>query len=502
MAPGKKRLRMKGVKQTPKRLEEEILERSRRLAEDPGLLRPMCAGNCRKCAFDKTFKVIDSVSGCKEDADKLIKMASRGSDDLVKAYAGTISLNAAGKIPMLATATLAGEKVPFAVRGAVGNDKLIGCQYYNDPKLRLLYYNGFIKKNKLHLYSFEEGLVCSDDPHMPEDYLYESFWETPYEFKDDGLTCGHDGALALNIRIKSIDETIHICEDCAKDVSTIQFLIAKICAADPLDDFEVTVSHKYHSANESGTEKIEGDELKRYLRGEINDSSLLQSLKRIKLGDLKHAESATYIVGSQNYGSNLDMFIKSITGSEIEKNTLLKFLSAVPRSVVIRNGKASEAFTALWDNDWKEIIAACTSKEIADSFTERPRTLPIRVLEEAYQKHISADVVASLPEFKKPKPITKLSDHLAKAAKVNGYELVIKVLETETMKSSKERCVSAAFILACNPDAKIQLHLSKEDRDFADFLMPFAKAVIDANGEQYKNAMNTLLTACSSGESV
>ncbi|MDR1955123.1 MAG: hypothetical protein LBP82_04145, partial [Candidatus Methanoplasma sp.] len=169
----KKRLRMRGVKQTPKRLEEEILERSRKLADDPALLRPMCAGNCRKCLFDKTFKAIDGISRYKDDADALLKFASKGSDDMVKAYAGTISLSAAGKIPMLATAAIAGEKVPFAVRGSVGNDKLIGCQYYDDPKIRLLYYNAFIKKNKLHLYSFHDGLVCANLPKMPEDYLYE-----------------------------------------------------------------------------------------------------------------------------------------------------------------------------------------------------------------------------------------------------------------------------------------------------------------------------------------
>jgi len=221
---GKKRLRMRGVKQAPKRLEEEILDRSRRIANNPGLLRPLCAGNCRKCVFDKEFKNIDTVARYKDDAETLLKLASKGSDDLAKAYAGTISLSAAGKIPLLATATIAGEKVAFAVRGSVGNDKLIGCQYYDDPKLRLLYYNSFIKRNKLHLYSFEDGLVCSDRPNMPEDYLYEAFWETPYEFKDDGLVCGHSGALALDIKIKSLDEHIRICEDCAKDVSTIQYL--------------------------------------------------------------------------------------------------------------------------------------------------------------------------------------------------------------------------------------------------------------------------------------
>ena len=498
----KKRLRMRGVKQTPKRLEEEILERSRKLANDPGLLRPLCAGNCRKCIFDKEFKNIDSVAKYKGDQDVLLKLASKGSDDLAKAYAGTISLNAAGKIPMLATATIAGEKVPFAVRGVVGNDKLIGCQYYDDPRLRLMYYNSFIKRNKLHLYSFEGGLVCSDVPNMPEDYLYEAFWDTPYEFKDDALSCGHGGTLSLEIRVKSIDECIHICEDCAKDISTIQYIISKVCALDPLDDMEISVIHPYHSANESGKEKIEGDLFIKYLRGELKDRTLLQAVKKDKLGTLRKGEISTFVIGAKNYGSDLSAFIDAISGPESERNTIKRFLDSESVSIVIKNGKTSDILAYLWEDHWKAIIGIHTSPDIADSYVERPKNPPSFVLDEAHGRFISVDVVANLPEFKKPRPITKLSDTLAKAVKVGGLEHLLKTVAAESLKDHRFRSLAAAFILACDPSAKLPMNLTSDERGFTDFLIPFAKAVIDAEGEKYRDTMNTLLTASSSGESV
>ncbi|MCL2032354.1 MAG: hypothetical protein FWG96_03680 [Methanomassiliicoccaceae archaeon] len=498
----KKRFRMRGVKQTPKRLEEEILERSRNLANDPALLRPMCAGNCRKCIFDKTFKAIDGISRYKGDADALIKLASKGSDDMARAYAGTISLNAAGKIPMLATATIAGEKVPFAVRGTVGNDKLIGCQYYDDPRIRLLYYNAFIKRNKLHLYSFRDGLVCTNFPNMPEDYLYETFWDSPYEFKDDGLDCGHKDALILDIKIKSRDEHIRICENCSKEVSTIQYLISKICAVDPLDDIEVNVIHPYHSASESDKEKVEGDLLKRYLRGEINDRILLNTIKREKLGSLKKGDVSAYIIGTENYGSGLDSFISALSGPDDEKETLKRFLSSVPECVVVKNGKTSEALTYLWDGHWKELIAFHTSQEFADKMSEKPKGTPSQALGEAHRSFISADVVAKLPEFRKPKPMTKFSDTLAKAAKVGGGDAVVRSVAPDTLKDRKYRSIYAAFAVAADPNVKLPLHLTSDETDFVNFLVPFAKAVIEAEGERYREAMNTLLTASSSGESV
>jgi len=498
----KKRLRMRGVKQAPKRLEGEILERSRNLADNPALLRPMCAGNCRKCLFDKTFKDIDGISRYKSDPETLIKLASRGSDDMAKAYAGTISLSAAGKIPLLATATIAGEKVSYVVRGSVGNDKLIGCQYYNDPKIRLLFYNSFIKRNKLHLYSFADGLVCANFPNMPEDYLYEAFWDSPYEFKDDGLDCGHKDALILSINVKSLKEDIRICENCAKEVSTIQYLISRVCAVDPLDDIDVHVIHPYHSEKESDMEKVEGDLLKRYLRGEINDRTLLHTIKREKLGSLKKGVTSTYIIGTENYGSDLDSFIAALSGPEDEKNTLRLFLSSVPESVVIKNGRTSETLTHMWDGHWRELVSFHTSKEIADRIPEKPKNAPSQVLSEFHKIFISADVVASLPEFKKPKPMTKLADTLAKAAKVGGGDLVVKTMAGETLRDSKQRCIAAAFALAADPNAALPLHLSDEEWDFTNYLKPFAKAVVEASGERYREAMNTMLTACGSGESV
>ncbi|MDR3283331.1 MAG: hypothetical protein LBS92_07000 [Candidatus Methanoplasma sp.] len=496
----KKRLRMRGVKQTPKRLEEEILARSRRIADDPGLLRPMCAGDCRKCLFDKPFKDIDSVARYKDNPDALLKLASKGSDDLAKAYAGTISLSAAGKIPMLATASIGGEKVPYAVRGSVGVDKIIGCQYYDDPKLRLLYYNTFIKKCKLHLYSFDGGLVCSDRPNMPDDYLFESFWESPYEFKDDALECGHGGALCLDIRIKSSDRHIRICEDCAKDVSTIQYLLSRICAVDPLDEFDVTVVHPYHSAGESNTEKVDGDTLRKYLRGEVTDRNLILSVKKDKLGTLKKGGVATYVIGSVNYGSDLGKFFDNVVGPDEEKATLRDYVSRSQDSVVVRSGRTSEILAALWDDNWRDIVAAHTSRETADAYREKPKSAPSQVLSEAYHAFISADVVADLPVFKRPGPLTRLSDALAKAAKVGGKDMVKETVDAEGLKDRKHKSLCAAFLVASG--SGIHFGMTDEERGFADFLAPFAKTVIEADGEKYRESMNTLLTALSSGESV
>ncbi len=495
----KKRVRMRGVKHTSKRLEEELLEKARTLAQNPGILRPQCAGNCRKCAFDKPFKQIDGLTKIKGNPDALVKEASKfGGDDIVRAYAGTISLAAAGSVPLLASGKLGGDTISYAVRGSVNATKLIACQYYDDPKLRLLLYTDPVKKNKLHLYSFGEDLVCSDAPNMPEDYLYDAFWETPYEFPDDGLVCGHDTSANLEIHIKSLDQTISICENCAKDVSTGMFIVSRLGAVDPMDDIEVRVRHKYHSAGEKDVEVVTGDKLKEYSIGKVTDSALISSVKRSKIGSLKENSSSTYVIGTKNHGSDLESFVSALEGDPKEKDTLRRFLTENTRAIVIRNAKVSEALTSIWDADWKGLIETHTDKRTADSVGDLSRTPPGAALATAYEMFVSADVVASLPEFKRPGPMTVVADKMAKAAKVGGSEKIIEVVSKTPLKDNKSRSIAAAFILAEGAEPPIKL--SRDERELADYLVPFARSVISASGDKYRDAMATLLTASGANE--
>ncbi|MDN5357477.1 MAG: hypothetical protein PWR17_646 [Candidatus Methanomethylophilaceae archaeon] len=499
---GKKRIRMRGVKHASKRLEEELLDRSAELAADPGILRPMCAGNCRKCHFDKTFKDIGVIATHADNPDALLKDAARGSDDIVRAYAGTISLAAAGTAPLLATARLGEEKISYAVRGTVGADKLIGCQYYNDPKIRLLMYNTMVKKNRLYLYSFGENIVCSDKPNMPEDYLYDTFWETPYEFPDDALGCGHDALALLEIKIKSLGQSIRICSECAKDISTVQYIISRIAAIDPLGDIEVSVIHKYRKEGDDGRVKIEGDVLKKYAGGGITDKGLISSVMRTGMDSLKSGSTATYVVGKKNYGSDLGAFLSSLRGSDEDRDSLRLFLEKFPTPVVIRTERVNEALSAVWESNYKKIIELSTSKDTADSMGDVSKCVPADTLAEARKKFALADVMESLPVFQKPGPITKMCDKLAKSAKAGGAKMVLNFLDRSFAKDSKFRSISASFLAACDRSEKYPFKLSKDETEYMEYLVPFAKALIESDPSKYASSMNTMLTACSSGESV
>ncbi len=304
----------------------------------------------------------------------------------------------------------------------------------------------------------------------------------------------------LEISVKSLGQKISICDNCARDVSTLMFVVSRLAAVDPMDDITVAVRHKYHAEGESDLEEIKGDRLKDYMVGKVTDAGLLSSVKRSKLGDLKGGSSSTYIIGTKNYGSSLDDFIADISGEEREKATLKKFLSENSRAVVIKTGKMSEALAALWEADWKGLIEAHTDAKTAEVMGDMSKNQPLTVLSNAYSIYRSADVVAALPEFRKPGPMTSLADKLAKAGKVGGGQMVSEVIAKATIKDSKSKSLACAFAMLY--DAEVPLKLSRDEEDFAKYLMPFAKKVVDAEGESYRSAMNTLLTASSANEKV
>lgn len=492
---------MKGVVHTSKRLEEELLEASAELAADPALLRPMCAGDCRRCHFDKPFREVAAVASHADDPSALKKFASRGHD-IARAYAGTISLAADGTIPLLASGKLGDERISYAVRGSVGADKMIGSQYYRDPKIRLLLYNDMVKRHKLHLYSFDENIVCSNRPNMPEDYLYDTFWETPYEFEDDGLDCGHTSLAVLEIEVKSLGKTVRICSGCARNVSTLQFIISRIASRDPLEDLEVRVIHKLCSDEEDGVVLIEKDQLKKYTLGQLTDRSLMNSVMKDGMASLRDSGGVAYIIGDKNYGSDLTGFLKDLRGSDSDKESLRLFLENYPVPIVLRTDRVSDALSALWEDYSSKIIALSTSEETSDKVGDVSKKVPSDALAEARRIYTMSEVVDSFPEFFRPGPITKLCDMLAKIAKVGGKDLLLESLDRSVAKDRNSRSISAAFLAAVDPEAKYPYTLSKEEKDFMKFLVPFVKLLIDSEPSEYRDNMNTVLTACSSGETV
>jgi hypothetical protein len=424
-------------------------------------------------------------------------MSQRGSDDIVKAYAGTISIYADGKVPCLASAKLAGEDVPYIVRGRVGNDKLIGIQYYDDPKKRLLLYNSFAKKKKLHMYSLNDELVCSDTPNMPKDYLLDLFFETPYEFDND-TQCGHVSDGTLVIKVRSLNQEIRICSECATDISTLQYLISRMIALDPLDDFDVSVEHRYHASKDGDIDKITGDALKQYAFGRTTDRGVVDLVLRGKRKDLTSSGVSAYMIGNKHYGDDLDAFVGDLKGTDAEKDILKKYLEIHKKAVILRSDRMTEALGHLWKDGARDILVIASSEEVVDKMGDLSKLIPSEAITNAIAGQMALAIAERIPHIKNLGPIGKLADKLARSMKAGGAEILKKDIASASLKESRSKAVARAFILSADIDMPGKW--SSDEEDHAKFLRPFVDRMISSEGKDYVDALENLLAASGSGE--
>lgn len=493
-------VRFRGAKHSPKRLEKDIIERSKSLWEDPDLLRPRCIGECRRCHFDKPFRKIHALDSIKDDADKLIKAASRG-DPFVRAYAATASLYVSGKIPYLATARFPGEEISFAVRGKVGQDKLIGTQYYDDPEKRSLLYMEIAKKRKLHLYSLEDEMVCSDRARMPREYLEQLMEGSPYKLDAEG-SCGHSGGCALIISIHSLGANLRICRNCAQKTNVLHHLVGRIVSGSVMDDFSISVEHDYVSAEGGSDDSFEVPVsiLDRYMKNQISDRELIDAVLKEKKNDFRQCGAAVYIMEGQRYGCDLDSFMLNLRGTDEEKEVLRSFLQKNAVPLLMEGNRSSEALQELWSEHAEDLIIAASSEQTLEELGDLTRMNPSQAVQEALFKERSRNILADLPVYRSLGEIGNLANRLSRVAKTGGGNAVRKDIEFKGLRDFKARSVALAFIKATSKEESGTWQFSKEEADFADYLVQFATLMIESDGEAYGDALEALLTASGSSE--
>ncbi|NLK25361.1 MAG: hypothetical protein GX307_02150 [Euryarchaeota archaeon] len=499
----RRRARFRGIKRTSKTLEKDILERSRKLAKDPGLLMPHCARECRRCGIrksvDKMYKVAE-----KQDDPRKLNHAMNWGDHMVRAYAATVSLAEAGKVPYLASGKTPMGDVSYAVRGKVERDKLIGVQNYDHPELRLLAYWKIAKRDNLHLYSMEDYLFCSPDgPRPPEQYVEEVIALLPYDLDEEGRCPHKDAVERLRIRWKSADISIEICPDCAVDVNSMHILASRIAANDPVDDFEVDVPFELRGDGfdlESEV-KVDTDLAQRYRRGELTDAAFIREHACERLKRIRASGKEIYILGDVCLGQDRSSFLSRLRGGEAEIEALTGFLSTHPMAIVSRSDHAANLLADLWPEHRDALLSQVASPETLQKLAQNSRDLtPAQAIAEAKRAELSKRITARLPNYTDMGPVAAHADRLAKAFLTEGKDSVVRHAEKIKASDHKLRSISYAFMAAVGKGESRSWQFTREERDFGEYLAPFAKKLLEEEGDGYHDALQLLLQASGSGE--
>ena len=271
-------------------------------------------------------------------------------------------------------------------------------------------------------------------------------------------------------------------------------------AIDPLDDIDVTVEHRYHASKDGDADKIIGDILKQYAVGKITDRGLVDLVLRGKRKDLTSSGVSAYMIDKKHYGPDLDAFINDLHGTAKEKEILKAYLSKNKKAVILKSDRMSEALFSLWKDGARDILVIASSEEVVSKMGDVSRLVPTQAIEDAVVGQMALSIATKIPELRGLGPIGKLADKLARSVKAGGNTLLKKDIESAPLKESRSKSLARAFILSSQIDDKFSWKWSSEEEDLAKFLRPFVDRLIAAEGKEYVNAMENLLTASGSGE--
>jgi len=500
-------VRFRGVKATPKTLEKDLLAKASRLAADPSLLIPKCEQRCRRCGYDKLLKKMEKVAQYKDDANTLQDMAARG-DQLVRAYAATISLAASGKIPFLTSKKTPSGDVSFAVRGKVDAEYLIGVQHYDDPDLRLLAYFQDAKDSDLHFYSAPESLYCSSDgAQAPASYSKEMLATAPYELKPDN-SCGHpEAVIGLMINWRSAKINIFICQECADEVNLLHHLLSRIAAREPWDDFDIDVRYSPRCVADCGACRIKekfamSQGLKEaYEKGQLSDVTLLSRYIQEREAHLQASGGELYISGDECFGRNKEAFLARLKGNEAELIALTGVIRSKPMPIISVNDQAGRIIADLWPQLKEELMAQVASPDIVKSVLANPGNLtPPQLVFEARRVQLSRSVISRLPDYAIRGPIGAMADDLARTFKTEGKAAMVRLLDRNRPRETRSKSVAYGFLVAAGEADSHNWQYTKEEIDFGRYLGEFAQALLVAEGNEYDEALHNLLAASGSNE--
>ena len=521
--------RKSNVRTPAKSMERELVHRAEQLAKDPGRALPRTAPPCTKDPFAKVRKKMEYIAKFADNENKLKRFANRG-DDIVKAYAGTLMLAAAGKAPYLATIKLPQGEVFYALRGKAKKEKLAGMQWFDHPVYRLLLYLDLaVRRPYYHFYSTRDTLYCTcKEARPPKDYIVFAMQQPKANISEasSGLwSCPHVDPEAVKAA-KPIDDTylrlewrsagivVGLCKRCARTSrDSVLGSIAKHMAIPKLEsDFDVQVLHRLRGAEDCelwdrlSTLKVEEDNLEVYYKGQVDDLGLIELHLKTVSERLEEHRGPHFILEDRTYCDDAEAFVDALNPSDEERLALEAILPGLDHPLILERATPSKVLVELWEDHGEEALTAVVGgdEELLAKYLEDPevQSSPSNVLKRALVDHRKRTIISKLPEYRKLPKIAAFADRVARAYRTKGAEGALRTIEKERGSDTRIKSVAYAFLLALGRESSKKWQYDRTEIDFANFLQDKAKALLEAKPDEYHGALQAMLSATGSTERI
>lgn len=491
--------------------EKRLIENAKRLYDDPSLILPESTTDECERYFAKIQKRLEKIHRFRDDTAKLEKLSNKKG--LEGALAGTLLLAQSEKAPYLASMKFPTGDVVYAQRGKANKEKLIAMQYLNDPILRLLGIQDIAMKKRYHVYSWNDGFVCTGlNAQPPKEFVTFALSKLGLSQKNNICSCKHISSenimkkdvlkhYYLRIHWKPADLIIALCEDCAKTSKNSLFSLSKYFLAPELSkDFDIDVVAQVvkHKDPEPTHETQFLDE---YLSGQITDYELIQKNVKQQKETLEQSEERLFVLDGISYGSDVQQFLDKLKPDKNERAGLEHILEKIEEPLIVSKTTPNKILEMYWDDYGKEVIESMIDDtEMAESFSRLDDT-PSNILKLVMEYQDRQQILAQLPRYESLPPLAKYADNVARTYKTFGEKKTIKEIDKRP-DNPKGKSLAYAFLLVFGKGKDVKWKFSSVEIEYGEFLQEYAKKLLDATPKKYNKALQELLTASGSNETI
>jgi len=512
------RLRLK-ARVASQSLQSQLVARAKRLAEDPGIIIPVCETDeaCRGCPWDSLKADLERVKEVREYETKLRRKANGWGDDIVKAYADTLMIRLAGKAPFLSEYSLKTpegiEKIPFSKRGKANNGVIAGVQNYHHPMYRILIVQEYIKKG-YWFNSYGDRLVCSGkEPNPPEGFVDDTVRKLSYDLKKNekgNYSCPHAKGTKIVVKWLSAKTKLSICESCViPNHRLISSLTNLVGSRNPEKDYEASIKLDIHCVGEEKCslklDHVPGrDILLDFLEAKITDSQFLEFAAEDALkANLESLQGKQlFVAAGKCYGKNTKDFVLSFQPNDEERLALFKLVKEIQGPIITDRASAAKLIEDYWKDYGKQMVEhVAKDPGIAEEIWD-PKKKPVDMLHLAMSKGRYAKILSEMPEYTNLPEVADFCDRLAKTFKIEGKPGAVRLIIGYRGHSVKVKSIAYAGLLMMEEAKGKEWKFTNEEREFAIYLKDFVNELFNSKGETYHRALQNLLAASGSGERI
>ena len=355
----RKKIRMRGIKQASKEIQDRLDRNLEELVEDPEVFLPDIKGEVDQSFFSKdlmakTLKDVTAVSRKRHDIKWLRKrMTKKGGDGVSRALAGSLlaaseedrSTVAVFKNPLFGVAS-------YIRRGNGKQSHLAGIQNHNHPKLRLLVWDEHAKSGQW-FFSWDGGFVFTGKtPEPPSEWIDWSLDNASIDLSGDGdlrWSSGLDSGTVENgdlteagwLRLEFNDGTLVGLSRSALSSTDEQFgqSVAMSMLPPRLSDI-AKAEWVWRPAGwpedrdlpAVGMERLE-EVLSTWMRFALDDSSLARACRSSILNSIEDG----FVVGTHWFPENSrDDFLKHLNGTDEERAAIDCVLESIEHGIHVR----------------------------------------------------------------------------------------------------------------------------------------------------------------------